>query len=436
MPENIPLSPTLRDRQGKPVEQDDALAGKAAGAGITASATNEERIRRLRQPAILSYAFRPMFLAAGIWAIVAIAVWLAMFFGYLRLPTRFDPLAWHVHEMMFGFVMAAVAGFLLTAIPNWTGRLPVRGHPLALLASLWLLGRIACLISADLPAWLAIAADLSFPVVLLAVVAREIIVGRNWRNLPMTAPLAVFVIADLLMHLESLDMPVPRRLGWRLGLAAPIVLISVIGGRIIPSFTRNWLVKRDSARRPAPYGDLDRMAVGLLCVGLILWVVLPDYRVAGMALLIAAALNACRLARWAGDATWPEPLLLILHLGYAWMVIGTALLGLSILDVGVPVGSALHALTAGAIGTMILGVMPRVTLGHTGRDLTANRATVIVFVLINAAAIVRVAASWNVGDVIILLALSAGCWIAAFGLFEIVYGPMLLTRRLTHRDPP
>src|SRR5829696_3197262 len=175
MPENIPLSPTLRDRQGKPVEQDDALAGKAAGAGITASATNEERIRRLRQPAILSHAFRPMFLAAGIWAIVAIAVWLAMFFGYIQLPTRFDPLAWHIHEMLFGFVLAAVAGFLLTAIPNWTGRLPVRGRPLALLAGLWLLGRIACLISADLPAWLAVGADLAFPILLLAAASREIV---------------------------------------------------------------------------------------------------------------------------------------------------------------------------------------------------------------------------------------------------------------------
>jgi uncharacterized protein involved in response to NO len=192
--------------------------GKAMTATI-----EEERSRRSRQPAVLTYAFRPMFLAAGTWAIVAIAVWLAMFFGYLRLPTRFDPLAWHIHEVLFGFVMAAVAGFLLTAIPNWTGRLPVRGRPLALLASLWLLGRVACLISADLPAWLAVTTDLSFPVVLFAAAAREIAVGRNWRNLPTIAPLAVFIIANLLMHLESLDMPVPRGLGWRLGLAGPIL---------------------------------------------------------------------------------------------------------------------------------------------------------------------------------------------------------------------
>lgn len=398
--------------------------------------TEEERILRLRQPAVLTYAFRPMFLAAGSWAIVAIAIWLAMFLGYIRLPIRFDPLAWHIHEMLFGFVMAAVAGFLLTAIPNWTGRLPVRGRPLALLAGLWLLGRIVCLISADLPAWLVIVADLSFPIVLLAVSAREIITGRNWRNLPMTAPLAVFVTADLLMHLESLDVPVPSGLGWRLGLAAPILLISVIGGRIIPSFTRNWLFKRNSAFLPAPHGTVDSVAVGLLHAGLILWAVFPDFRVTGAVLLAAAALNAWRLARWAGVGTRTEPLLFVLHVGYAWVVVGTALLGLSILDTGVPVASAIHALTAGAIGTMILAVMPRVTLGHTGRDLTASRATVAIFVLITAAGITRVCASWHTDDMMILLALSAASWIAAFGLFEIAYGPMLLTRKPTRSGSP
>ncbi|HET6252072.1 MAG TPA: NnrS family protein, partial [Tepidisphaeraceae bacterium] len=170
-----------------------------------------------------------MFIAAGSWAIIALGLWLAVFFGYVQLPTRFDPLSWHIHEMLFGFVMAAVTGFLLTAIPNWTGRLPVGGPRLAVLAILWLLGRIACLISADLPAWVGIAIDLAFPVTLLVVAAREIIAGKNWRNLPMTAPLVVFVVADLLMHLESVSVPVPVGLGWRLGIAAPVILIAVIG---------------------------------------------------------------------------------------------------------------------------------------------------------------------------------------------------------------
>ena len=159
-------------------------------------------------------------------------------------PSRLDPLAWHIHEMLFGFVMAAIAGFLLTAIPNWTRRLPVSGGPLAVLVALWLLGRIACLASALLPPWLAIAADLSFPAALIGVVAGEIIAGRNWRNLPLVAPVTVLGIANLLMHLEAVGMSVPPGLGWRLGLAAIIVLISVVAGRIVPSFTQNWLAKR------------------------------------------------------------------------------------------------------------------------------------------------------------------------------------------------
>jgi uncharacterized protein involved in response to NO len=398
--------------------------------------TEEERGRRARQPAVLTYAFRPMFLAAGSWAVLALAVWLAMFLGYIQVPTRFDPLAWHIHEMLFGFVMAAVAGFLLTAIPNWTGRLPVRGSSLALLAGLWLLGRITCLISADLPAWLAIAADLSFPVALLAVAAREIIVGRNWRNLAMTAPLLVFVIADLLMHLESIGLAVPSGLGWRLGVAAPLMLISVVGGRIIPSFTRNWLSKRKGARLPAAHGIVDKAAVALLCAGLVLWAALPELLWGGVILVIAAIANAWRLSRWAGLSTWTEPLLFVLHAGYAWLVLGTALLGLSILGAGVPAASAIHALTAGAVATMILAVMPRVTLGHTGRDLTANHATIVIFLLINTAAITRVCASWHPEAMMILLAMSGVCWIAAFGLFEIVYGTMLLTRQPARSGPP
>jgi uncharacterized protein involved in response to NO len=393
------------------------------------SITVEDRARRLQLAAVLSYAFRPLFLAAASWAIVSLALWLSMFLGYVRLPTRFDPLTWHIHEMLFGFVMAAIGGFLLTAIANWTKRLPVSGYSLALLTGLWMLGRIACLISADLPAWLAIGGDLSFPVVLLAIAAREIIAGRNWRNLVMTVPLAVFVIADLLMHLESLSFAVPRGLGWRLALAAPVMLISIIGGRIIPTFTRNWLFERYSTRLPTPPGATDIAAVGVLNIGLILWAMLPDLRLTGVILVVAAALNAWRLARWGGGATLAEPLLFILHIGYGWVVIGLALLGFSLLDVGIPVASAIHALSAGAIGIMILAVMPRVTLGHTGRELTANRATVVIFILINAAAIMRVAASWNIGWMMILLALSASCWIAAFGLFEIVYGPLLLTPR-------
>ncbi len=384
---------------------------------------------RRSAPAFLAQGFRPFFFAAALWSAAALAVWIAMIATGAAVPSRFEPLAWHVHEMLFGFVMAAVAGFLLTAIPNWTQRLPVSGGPLALLAALWLLGRIACLVSALVPAWLAAAADLSFPAVLVGVVAREIVAGRNWRNLPMVAPVAVLGIANLLMHLEADGVGVPTGLGWRLGLAAVIVLISVVGGRIVPSFTRNWLAKRPDAALPASPGGIDRAALGMLHAGLFGWAFLPSFAPLGAVLLAAAALNLWRLLRWRGGAAVAEPLLLVLHVGYAWLVLGAALLGLAMLDAAVPQGAAIHALTAGAVGTMILAVMTRATRGHTGRSLSADRVTSAIYVLVSLAAIARVAAAFAASWTMPLLILSACLWIAAFGGFALAYGAMLLLPR-------
>jgi uncharacterized protein involved in response to NO len=377
-------------------------------------------------PAFLAQGFRPFFLAAALWSAAALALWVLMLATGAALPSRFDPLFWHAHEMLFGFVMAAVAGFLLTAIPNWTQRLPVSGGPLALLAGLWLLGRIACLVSALLPAWLAAAADLAFPAALVAVVAREIIAGGNRRNLPMVVPVAVLGIANLLMHLESAGVAVPAGLGWRLGLAAVIVLISVVGGRIVPSFTRNWLAKQPDAALPAQPGRVDRAALGVLHAGLLGWAFLPSLAPVGAILLAGAALNFWRLLRWRGPDTAAEPLLLVLHVGYAWLALGAGLLGVSVVDAAVPQSAAIHALTAGAAGTMILAVMTRATRGHTGRALAADRATSAIYVLVSLAAITRIAAAFAASWTMPLLVASAGLWIAAFGGFALVYGPMLL----------
>ena len=377
-------------------------------------------------PVFLTQGFRPFFLAAGLWAAAALTLWIVMLATGTALPSRFDPLSWHIHEMLFGFVMAAVAGFLLTAIPNWTKRLPIRGFPLALLAGLWLLGRIACLISALVPAWLAVAADLAFPVVLAIVVAREIITSKNWRNLPIVASVTVLGIANLLMHLEADGVAVPPGLGWRLGLAAVIVLISVMAGRIVPSFTRNWLAKRQIVNLPAAPGAIDRAALGVLHVGLFTWVFLPEFQPVGVILLLGAALNLWRLLRWRGAATAAEPLLLVLHVGYGWLVLGVALLGLAVIDAHLPQSAAIHALTAGTIGTMTLAVMTRATLGHTGRALAADCSTIAIYLLVNVAAIVRVAAAIGETWTMPLLVASGILWIGAFALFVLCYGPMLL----------
>lgn len=381
------------------------------------------------KPAWLTAGFRPFFLAAALWAAIALAVWIGTLTVGFELPSRFDPLTWHIHEMMFGFVMAAMAGFLLTAIPNWTGRAPVAGMPLAILVSLWGLGRAACLVSAWLPIWVAPVADLALPVALEYVAARELVAAGNRRNYPLLLPLVVLAAANLLMHLESLDVAVPAGLGWRLSVAVVLVLISVIGGRIIPAFTRNWLTARGVAELPAPVGRLDRIALGTLHAGLVLWSFLPDAAWVGILLLIGAAANLVRLARWRGVATASEPLLLILHVGYLWLVLGVALLGASSLSDAVPVAAAIHALTAGAFGTMTLSVMTRATRGHTGRALHADGVTRAIYLLVIGAALLRMVAAWPWVVSPDALLLASACWIAAFALFAIGYGPMLLRQR-------
>jgi uncharacterized protein involved in response to NO len=379
--------------------------------------------------ALLSYGFRPFFLAAALWAVAAMALWIAMLSTGLELPSRFDPLTWHIHEMLFGFVPAAVAGFLLTAIPNWTGRRPVTGAALATLAGLWALGRLVSLVSAWMPAWVAITADLAFPLTLAAVLAREIIASGNRRNLPLIVPVAVLALADLMTDLGLEGFGRASGYGWRLGLAAILVLMSVIGGRIVPSFTRNWLVSRRQARLPAAPGVIDRLSLGCLHVSVLAWALAPGARAVGIALLCAAAVNLWRLARWRGVATRSEPLLLVLHVGYAWLVIGVGALGAAILDPRIPLSAAIHALTVGAIATMILAVMTRAIRGHTGQKLSADATTVLIYALATLAALARIAAALRPAASADLLLAAAALWIGSFALFALRHAPLLLRAR-------
>jgi uncharacterized protein involved in response to NO len=221
------------------------------------------------------------------------------------------------------------------------------------------------------------------------------------------------------MHLEADGIAVPAGLGWRLGLAAVMILISVVAGRIVPSFTRNWLAKRRASDLPSVHDAVDRIALGSLHAGLLGWVFAPAFRPIGGFLLLAAAFNLWRLWRWRGGATAAEPLLLVLHVGYAWLVFGAGLLGLAMLDAGVPLSAAVHALTVGTAGTMILAVMTRTTRGHTGRALSADRTTSLIYILVTLAAIGRVAVGFGPGWTMPLLIVSACFWIAAFGLFVL-----------------
>lgn len=395
---------------------------KAATGGIP-------RYRKWEGPAILEQGFRPFFLLAGLYGAAALALWVHVLTGGGALPSHFPPLTWHAHEMIHGFAMAAVAGFMLTAIPNWTGRMPLQGVPLLLLVLLWGAGRLAVFLSEATGPALAAAMDLAFPLVFLAVVVREIVAGRNWRNLPMTGALTLLLASNALMHAEAAGAGIPAGTGARLGLGLLVLLISLIGGRIVPSFTRNWLAKRGETKLPASFGWTDRAALGTTAAALLFFVAAPDSPLLAWLALPAALLQGARLLRWRGAGTGAEPLVLVLHAGYAFIPAGLALLGLAALSPSVPQTAALHAFGAGAVGTMILAVMTRATLGHTGRALHADRPTVALYAAIFLAALTRIAAALPVEGTMTLYRLSGTLWIAGFLGFAIVYGRYLIRPR-------
>ena len=393
------------------------------------STMNEQRCRRtVEGTALLRQGFRPFFLAAALWAVFAVGLWVPTHQGLVSIPTAFDAASWHVHEVVFGFVAAAMAGFLLTAIPNWTGRLPLQGLPLLGLFALWVLGRIAVIVSASMGPILAAALDLAFPAVLLALVMREIVAGRNWRNLVIPAILTLLFAANLCMHFEAAGWTPTSALGQRLGIAAVVLLLNLVGGRIIPSFTRNWLAKRGDKHVPAPFGVFDRAQLGILFFALAGWASAPEHPIAGVALITAGLASLVRLIRWRGYLTYSEPLVWSLHLGFAWVPVGLILTGTSVAGADVPPSAGLHALSAGGFAAMILAVMTRATLGHTGRDLRADKRTTAIYLLVFCAAVTRVAAAFPLHVQPILLWASAALWILAFGLFAIIYGRFLAGR--------
>lgn len=394
-------------------------------AGNTA---RDGRGRVAGMPPILQYGFRPFFFLAALYAGLAVPLWLWFYTSGVTLQGPFSGLGWHAHEMIFGYLGAVLTGFILTAIPNWTGRLPLSGWPLALLVALWLAGRFASAAVAAPVA--AMAVDLAFPAVLAVAVWREVAAGRNWKNAPIAAMITMFGVASGIDHLSAMGF-CPEGLGVRLALAVIAVLITLVGGRIVPSFTRNWLVKHGAKRLPASVGPLDGTAIGATAIAAIAWLVAPDGIPTGILLVAAGILVGIRVARWRGLATISEPIVVILHLGYAWLAAALALLGLAVLAPGdVPAGAALHALTAGAVGTMTLAVMTRASLGHTGRPIVADPATVVVYGLVTLGALLRVAAPFTESWYLAVLSAGGTLWSAAFLLFALRYAPILWGRRV------
>lgn len=385
-----------------------------------------QRRRDYDGPALFSYGFRPFFLAAGLWAAVGILLWVPQYMGSLNVPTHMSPLDWHIHEMLYGYVAASIAGFLLTAIPNWTGRLPVSGWPLAGLALLWLAGRVVILLSAHAGGLVAAFVDVSFLVTLAVVAAREIIAGKNWRNLRVLAVLGLLILGNVVFHAEVL-LAGAANYGIRIAIAAVIIMISLIGGRIVPSFTNNWLTRNNPGRLPISFSRFDMATIAASVLALVTWIVAPTQPFCGVLLIFAGCLQVFRLARWAGDRTVADRLVLVLHIGYAFVPLGFIMVGLSTFTPAVPPTAGLHAWTAGAIGLMTVAVMTRATLGHTGQPLQAGRATQAIYGLLLTAALVRVVAAFF--DSIDLLEFAGAAWIAAFVLFVLLYGPLLAMRK-------
>ena len=377
-----------------------------------------------KSPLWLRGGYRVLFGCGALWAIIVVVLWIGSLGGRWTLPLAIDPLAWHQHEMLFGYLGAIIGGFVSAAIPNWTGRPTVMGWRVAAVAGLWLAARLAILFSALVPPVVGAALDTVYLLLLLAYAAREIFASGN-RNKPILAILFLFAAACALDHAAIMGILADPALGMRLGFALILLLIVLIGGRITPAFTRNWLVRQGrSERLPVLPNRFDMVVSGLTAAALASWVAGPAYPGAGVLLIGAGGLQLVRLMRWEGLRAIDDPLVFVLHLSYAWLPAGLILLGCAALFSLLPVTSAVHALGAGAMGAMTLAVMTRATRGHTGRVLEADRATLHIYILVHAGALLRVLAPLLPFDYMGIIAAAGGLWASAFLLFLLVYVPM------------
>jgi uncharacterized protein involved in response to NO len=378
--------------------------------------------------AVFSYGFRPFFLGAALFAGVAIPAWILVLAG-VGDPTFLYPARdWHVHEMVFGFLPAVITGFLLTAIPNWTNRPPIRGHELMLLFALWLAGRLLIAIPWFTPLVSAVV-DVGFLVAVAGLVWREIAAAKSWERAPMGVLVSLLACANILFHVLILSGIAADRTE-RAAIGMVMMLLTLIGGRLIPTFTDELLDGSGRAERPAPFSRYDGLSIALVGLAVVSWIVQPHSMVTGWIFLTAGLANLGRLARWYGWLTWREPLVLILHVGYGWFALSLLILGSSILGIGLPAEDAVHAFTAGAVGAMTLAVMTRASLGHTGRLRHAGPLTVCIYMLVNVSAVLRVFGPMTGLSTNLVMGAAAGSWSGAYLLFAMVYGPFLLRPNL------
>jgi uncharacterized protein involved in response to NO len=377
-----------------------------------------------RGPALLSYGFRPFFLGAALFAGVAVPAWIWILIQAGDSALFHTGRQWHVHEMIFGFLPAVITGFLLTAIPNWTDRPPIRGVELGVLAAVWLAGRLAIAVPWPSPSLSAVV-DSAFLVAVAGLVWREIAAAKSWTHAPVGGLISLYAAANLVVHVLALR-GAETEPAERMALALVTMLLAFIGGRITPNFTREFLGGQGLSNQPARFSRFDGLAVVLVGIAALVWTVQPERTATGWLLLAAGLVNLGRLSRWYGWMTWREPLVLMLHVGYGWLAISLLLLGGASLGIGLRPADALHALTTGAVGAMTLAVMTRASLGHTGRPRHAGPMTVAIYVLVNLGALLRVFGPSSDLTTPVVLGSAAACWSGAYLLFAAVYGPYLL----------
>ena len=387
--------------------------------------TVEQRKIAFLVKGFFSYGFRPFFIFSALWAVINMSLWVLILHGQLALPTAFDPVSWHAHEALFGYLGAVMAGFLLTAVPNWTNRAPLTGLALLGLLTLWIAGRLAIITSAYLPPLTVAVVDILFLATLCSYVLREIVTGKNWRNLVLIVMITLLIVGNAIFHWEAANSKYAASgYGLRMGLTAAILMISLIGGRIVPTFTRNWLINRGSAAIPAEFGLLDKLTLAFTSIALLFWCIVPTTQLTGYALLVSGLLQATRLSRWCGIKTRQEPLVWILHLGYAFVPIGMLAIGTTILWSNVfSLASVQHLWMTGAIGVMTIAVMTRASLGHTGQELTSDSKTTTMYLLVIASVLTRLLGDTVSEHAMTILTLSAILWCFGFMLF---FGRLLI----------
>lgn len=388
----------------------------------------------MRNVVLLAYPFRLFFVLAGVYGALLTLLWIGMLFWGWSTPTAINPLRWHAHEMLFGLVPAVIAGFLLTAICNWTGCQPLNHGRLLALALVWLAGRLVPWCPTALPPLVYAVVDMLFLLILAAYVAYIVLSTGNRRNLIMAVVLILFAAANALIHLDLMAvLPGKALLGEELAIYLTLLLMVIIGGRIIPNFTANWLGQTGGPRdRIRQWPMINLLAIGTTILLLpAAWLKMPQ--LTAVIALAAALTNTIRLSGWGWRYCLREPLLWILHLGYAWIIVALLLKGLSPWVAGINQAVWIHAAGVGAMGTLILGVMTRVALGHTGRAMTLPKGAVVIYALITFAALLRLLSALGWAGYQEPLILSAVSFSLAFALFTLLYWPILSRPRADGR---